>query len=156
MFSVVFKGGFLPIHTLVLIHSYLLLHSLKGLLLGAAMYLVLIYTMDGLSSPSPSVSYVAPATTIATESPTEEVQLPHGMTVDETCAALQTRIDNAAQHDNLHQKSVLYYWNKLDCDNKMVLTHSLTHARTYSLTHLLTLNRRIQQQMNGIKCCEIS
>ncbi len=91
------------------------------------MYLVLIYTMDSLSSPSPSVSYVAPTTTIAPESPTDEVQLPHGMTVDETCAALQTRLDNAAQHDNLHQKSVLYYWNKLDCDTKMVLLHFITN-----------------------------
>lgn len=111
----------------MLIHSYLLLHSLKGLLLGAAMYLVLIYTMDSLSSPSPSVSYVAPTTNIAPESPTDEVQLPHGMTVDETCAALQTRLDNAAQHDNLHQKSVLYYWNKLDCDTKMVLLHFIAN-----------------------------
>lgn len=95
------------------------------------MYLLLTLTMDNMAPASPSES-----TETATASLEGDVQLPHGMTLEETCAALQIRLNHAGHH----QKSVLYYWNKFDCASKLVsFTHLIDFSFHYSLTHSFIL-----------------
>ena len=91
------------------------------------MYLLLTFTMDNMTPLSPSESVAT-----VTASLGGDAQLPHGMTLEETCAALQIRL-NHAEH---HQKSVLHYWNKFDCASKLVLfTHLIDLSFHYSLTY---------------------